>query len=230
MTTDTGLARIGALDFDDAQRQIIRDSFANGASDTEFALLLEVARARRLNPLMRQIHFVKRWDTGKGREVWSWQVSIDGLRAVAERTGLYAGQDEPEFVDGPDGARRDRGDAVGGALVGDVVDDRVGLAAAGDDALGHGVAGVATGDEGDLGAAGGEVFGERGAEAAARAGDEGGGAAEGEGGVVGHGVRVSFTSRTWRGRGDGARAVTAGWPGANGLAWMTRKEHGSGAT
>ena len=103
MTTDTGLARIGALDFDDAQRQIIRDSFANGASDTEFALLLEVARARRLNPLMRQIHFVKRWDTGKGREVWSWQVSIDGLRAVAERTGLYAGQDEPEFVDGPDG-------------------------------------------------------------------------------------------------------------------------------
>ena len=104
MTTDTGLARLAALDFDDAQRQIIRDSFANGASDTEFALLLEVARARRLNPLMRQIHFVKRWDTGKGREVWSWQVSIDGLRAVAERTGLYAGQDEPEFVDGPDGA------------------------------------------------------------------------------------------------------------------------------
>lgn len=102
MTTND-LARIGSLDFDDAQRQIIRDSFANGASDTEFALLLEVARARRLNPLMRQIHFVKRWDTGKGRDVWSWQVSIDGLRAVAERTGLYAGQDEPEFVDGPDG-------------------------------------------------------------------------------------------------------------------------------
>jgi len=104
MTTTNELARIGTLDFDDAQRQIIRDSFANGASDTEFALLLEVARARRLNPLMRQIHFVKRWDSGKGREVWSWQVSIDGLRAVAERTGLYAGQDEPEFVDGPDGS------------------------------------------------------------------------------------------------------------------------------
>lgn len=103
MTTDNGLARVGGLDFDDEQRQIIRDSFANGASDSEFALLLEVSRARRLNPLMRQIHFVQRWDSDKGRKVWSWQVSIDGLRAIAERTGLYAGQDEPEFVDGPDG-------------------------------------------------------------------------------------------------------------------------------
>jgi len=102
MTTD--LARTGTHDFDDAQRQIIRDSFASGASEQEFALLLEVARARRLNPLMRQIHFVQRWDSSKGRQVWSWQVSIDGLRAVAERTGLYAGQDEPEFVDGPDGS------------------------------------------------------------------------------------------------------------------------------
>jgi phage recombination protein Bet len=103
MTSDNGLTRTDGLVFDDAQRQIIRDSFANGASDQEFALLMEVARSRRLNPLMRQIHFVKRWDSGKGREVWSVQVSIDGLRAVAERTGLYAGQDEPEFVEEPDG-------------------------------------------------------------------------------------------------------------------------------
>ncbi len=103
MTTDSTLARADCFVFDDAQRQIIRDSFANGASDTEFALLMEVARSRRLNPLMRQIHFVQRWDSDKGRKVWSHQVSIDGLRAIAERTGLYAGQDEPEFVELPDG-------------------------------------------------------------------------------------------------------------------------------
>ena len=86
------------LEFSDEQRQMIRDSYANGATDEEFAVMMEVARARNLNPLMRQIHFVKRWDQAKGREVWSYQVAIDGFRAIAERTGLYDGQDEPEFV------------------------------------------------------------------------------------------------------------------------------------
>jgi len=93
----------GALEFSEEQRQMIRDSFANGASDAEFAVLMEIAKARRLNPLLRQIHFVSRYDTQKGRSVWSAQVSIDGLRAIAERTGLYAGQDEPEFSENPDG-------------------------------------------------------------------------------------------------------------------------------
>jgi len=92
-----------SLEFDESQRRLIRDSFANGASDAEFAVLLEVAKARRLNPLLRQIHFVQRYDSDKGRSVWAAQASIDGLRALAERTGLYAGQDEPEFVEHPDG-------------------------------------------------------------------------------------------------------------------------------
>lgn len=91
------------LVFTDEQQQLIRDTFANGASPHDFAVLMEIARARRLNPLLRQIHFVQRWDANKSRTAWSVQVSIDGLRAIAERTGLYAGQDEPEFVDGPEG-------------------------------------------------------------------------------------------------------------------------------
>jgi phage recombination protein Bet len=98
-------ARAGAhpMDFTEEQRQLIRDTFANGASDAEFAVLMEIARARKLNPLLRQIHFVNRWDSEKHRPVWAAQVSIDGLRALAERTGLYQGQDEPEFVENPDG-------------------------------------------------------------------------------------------------------------------------------
>lgn len=91
------------MHFTEDQRQLIRDSFANGASDAEFAVLMEIARARRLNPLLRQIHFVQRWDSDKHRMVWATQVSIDGLRALAERTGLYQGQDEPEFAENPDG-------------------------------------------------------------------------------------------------------------------------------
>lgn len=101
VTVERGAA--APLVFTDEQRQMIRDSFAGGASDEEFAVLMEIAKARRLNPLLKQVHFVARWDSQKGREVWSTQVSIDGLRAIAERTGIYAGQDEPEFIEAPDG-------------------------------------------------------------------------------------------------------------------------------
>jgi phage recombination protein Bet len=85
------------LEFTPQQRAMIRDTYANGADEKEFQVLLEVAKLRRLNPLLRQIHFVKRWNKDLGRMVWSAQVSVDGLRAIAERTGKYDGQDEAEF-------------------------------------------------------------------------------------------------------------------------------------
>lgn len=87
MTTE--LAR--TLDFTAEQRQMILHTYAAGASPSEFAVLMEVAKARNLNPLTRQIYFVKL--SGK----WTFQVSIDGLRAIAQRSGLYAGQDAPLF-------------------------------------------------------------------------------------------------------------------------------------
>ena len=49
-------------EFSADQVQILRDSFANGANEQEFAVLLEIARARRLNPILRQIYFVQRWN------------------------------------------------------------------------------------------------------------------------------------------------------------------------
>lgn len=85
------------LEFTDEQTAMIRSTYANGASDSEFHVLMEVARARNLNPLLRQIFFVKRWNSAQKREVWAAQVSIDGLRAIAQRTGLYDGQDEPLY-------------------------------------------------------------------------------------------------------------------------------------
>lgn len=85
------------LEFSPEQRRMIRDTYVNGASESEFAVLMETAKSRNLNPLLKQIFFIKRYDSQKGREVWSCQVSIDGLRAIAERTGKYDGQDEPEF-------------------------------------------------------------------------------------------------------------------------------------
>lgn len=91
----------GPLEFSDEQVQLLRDGYAPGASQIEFRMLLEVARLRRLNPFLKQIHFVKRRSkdtrTDQWVETWTSQVSIDGLRAIAQRTGLYDGQDEPVF-------------------------------------------------------------------------------------------------------------------------------------
>lgn len=81
------------LCFIDEQRAMIRGKYAPRASEAEFQVLLEIARVRKLNPITSQIYFIERG--GK----WSVQVGIDGLRALAQRSGLYAGQDEPEFVE-----------------------------------------------------------------------------------------------------------------------------------
>lgn len=89
--------QVAPLEFTAEQRKMILNSFLSGATESEAAVLLELARVRRLNPITKQIHFVKRWDSEKGCEVWASQVAIDGFRAIADRTGLYGGQDEPEF-------------------------------------------------------------------------------------------------------------------------------------
>lgn len=81
------------------QQEMIRNSFLNGATEAEAKVLLELAKVRKLNPISGQIHFVKRSKReGQGWvSVWAAQVGIDGFRAIAERTGKYEGQDEPEF-------------------------------------------------------------------------------------------------------------------------------------
>lgn len=93
-----------ALEFTEEQRKIIRDSYAGGATEQDFKVLMEIAKAKRLNPLLGQIHFVQRYDSQKRCQVWSCQTSIDGFRSTAEDTGLYDGQDEPEFEYTPDGS------------------------------------------------------------------------------------------------------------------------------
>jgi phage recombination protein Bet len=89
------------LTFTAEQERIICDSFMGGASPSEAALLLMVCKRRGLDPFKRSVHFVKRWDSAKRDEVWAIQPSIDGLRSIAERTGLYDGQDEAQFETDP---------------------------------------------------------------------------------------------------------------------------------
>lgn len=81
------------------QIEIIKHTIAKGASDDELKMFLYVCERTKLDPFTKQIHLVPRWDTKVGAEVRVPIVGIDGLRSVAERTGAYAGNDDPVFDD-----------------------------------------------------------------------------------------------------------------------------------
>ena len=84
------------LEFNPTQVELIKKQIAPNANDNELKLFLYQAQRTGLDPLTRQIYCIHRG--GK----MTIQTSIDGFRVIAERSGDYAGQDEPVFneVDG----------------------------------------------------------------------------------------------------------------------------------
>jgi phage recombination protein Bet len=71
---------IAKADWTREQIDTIRQTVARGANDSQLALFLQVCKSRGLDPFVKQVYF-----TPQGIIV-----SIDGLRAIAERTNCYA--------------------------------------------------------------------------------------------------------------------------------------------
>jgi phage recombination protein Bet len=86
----------------DENLDLIKRTLAADAnlSNAELKLFSEVASRKGLDPFAGQIHAVKR----QGR--LTFQTGIDGFRLMAQRTGLYAGQDSPQWC-GEDGQWKD---------------------------------------------------------------------------------------------------------------------------
>ncbi len=85
------------LKYTTEERHLILETCCGGASEAEAFALIGIAEARGMNVLAQECYFVKRYDRAKGKDVWAVQAAIDSFRIRAEKTGLYDGQDEPEY-------------------------------------------------------------------------------------------------------------------------------------
>lgn len=85
--------------FNPEQTRLIKRTIMSGKTeptDNDLALFGLICQRTGLDPFSKQIYAIER--SGK----WTFQISIDGLRAIADRTGTYAGSDEPLYDEGID--------------------------------------------------------------------------------------------------------------------------------
>jgi phage recombination protein Bet len=79
------MSNLVQTNWDSSQIEIIKQQIAKGCSDGELALFGQVCQRTGLDPFSRQIYAISRG--GK----MTVQVSIDGFRTIAARSGLYGG-------------------------------------------------------------------------------------------------------------------------------------------
>jgi phage recombination protein Bet len=98
--------------FSAEQVDLIKRTVCKGGTDDDLRLLLYHATRTGLDPIARQIYSIERRERYNEGDQWRWrtarsiQVSIDGFRLIAQRSGEYAGQLGPEWC-GDDGIWHD---------------------------------------------------------------------------------------------------------------------------
>lgn len=87
------------ISYNDTQLTLLKSTICRDLSDMEFDLFLQICKRTGLDPFARQIHASKRRTQKNDAwiETMTWQVTIDGFRIIAERTGLYQGQTKTEW-------------------------------------------------------------------------------------------------------------------------------------
>ena len=95
MTNQLAVQRVGLVTFDRDKIELIKRTVAKGATDDELELFLHQCKRMGLDPLAKQIYFRK--SRSKNGDQMTIITGIDGYRLVADRTGLYAGSDDPVF-------------------------------------------------------------------------------------------------------------------------------------
>jgi phage recombination protein Bet len=96
------LARATMATLSDADIALVKNTVGLGLTDMEFKWGMYVSQRLNLDPLRKQVHFIKRRKRKKDSQDWeeflTIQVSIDGARAIANRTRCYAPSERlPQF-------------------------------------------------------------------------------------------------------------------------------------
>lgn len=85
------------LSYNKEQIELIKRTYCAGASDDELKLFIHVAKSKQLDILSGQIYSIARKTKDRG-VIRTIQVGIDGMRAIAHRTGECVGISEAEFA------------------------------------------------------------------------------------------------------------------------------------
>ncbi len=91
-------ALVQAGHFSAQQLSLIRKTAAKDANDVEFNAFIEFCRASRLNPAKRQVYLFVYSKNNPAKRQAVIVTAIDGLRAIADRSGNYRPDPEPPRI------------------------------------------------------------------------------------------------------------------------------------